>query len=301
MRLSVHDRQVLEASMRRRPYPGTPRITARPLGARPRVALQVGHWKMDELPPDLYRLRGNTGAAWGPYREVDLNLKIAELTAEILRAEGVEVEILPGAVPADYLADAFVAIHADGAWRPGARGWKTASAWRASEASRRLERSVADSYASTTGLPEDRAGITFGMKGYYAFSRHRYSHALSPFTPAIIIETGFITDARDREVLINRTSVVAWGIASGVLRFLGTHTALDWKKLVPRYYPFQRVGETSAQVYAFPNEHAPLREVLEPGTLVSPVHRVGEWVEIVVRGNYRVFGWVREDQLAPLI
>jgi hypothetical protein len=86
-----------------------------------------------------------------------------------------------------------------------------------------------------------------------------------------------------------------------VLRFLGTHTALDWKKLVPRYYPFQRVGETSAQVYAFPNEHAPLREVLEPGTLVSPVHRVGEWVEIVVRGNYRVFGWVREDQLAPLI
>ncbi len=64
----------------------------------------------------------NTGTAWGSYREVDVNLAVATRAAEILRSKGVDVDLLPGTVPPDYLADAVVAIHADGAWRPGARG-----------------------------------------------------------------------------------------------------------------------------------------------------------------------------------
>ncbi len=297
------DRQVMSAAIRsqgRARPPAAPRLSARPLAARPRVGLQVGHWRMDELPDELHRLRANTGASLGPYREIDVNLAVARRAAEILNAEGVEVDLLPGTIPPDYLADAVVAIHADGAWRAGARGWKVTTAWRASEASRRLERAIALRYAEATGLPEDRAGITFGMKGYYAFSSHRFRHTVSPYTPAVIIETGFITDPRDREVLIGRTVDVAEGIASGVLTFLASHASLDWKKLVPRTYPPQQVGSAAAQIHAFPEPGAPVREVLAPGTPVVPVHRVGEWVEIIVRGNYRSFGWVREGQLAPI-
>jgi len=253
---------------------------------------------MEELPPDLARLRGNTGAVAGAYREVDLNLEVARRAAEILRSEGVDVDLLPGTVPPDYLADAVVAIHADGAWRAGARGWKVSTAWRASEASRRLEHAIAVRYAAATGLPEDRVGITYGMKGYYAFSRQRYRYATSPFTPAVIIETGFITDPRDREVLVGRTADVAAGIASGVLAFLSGYASLDWKSLVPRTYPLQRIGQVAATVYAFPGADSPVRDMLEPGTQVFPVHRQGEWVEIIVRGNFRSFGWVRESQLA---
>lgn len=297
------DRQVLRAALRStgrlRPA-AAPRLSSRPLSAPPRVGLQVGHWRMDELPEELYRLRENTGASAGPYREVDLNLAVARRAAEILEAEGVEVDLLPGAIPPDYLADAVVAIHADGAWRAGARGWKVSTAWRASEASRRLERAIALRYAEATGLPEDKVGITFGMKGYYAFSRQRFRHAVSPYTPAVIIETGFITDPRDREVLIGRTGDVARGIASGVLTFLASHASMDWKKLVPRIYPLQQVGVAAAEIYAYPGPEAPVREVLEPGTAVFPVHRQGGWVEIIVRGNFRSFGWVRESQLAPI-
>ncbi len=138
------------------------------------------------------------------------------------------------------------------------------------------------------------------MKGYYAFSRQRFRHAVSPFTPAVIIETGFLTDAADRSVLVDRTADVAQGIASGVLDFLSGYASLDWKSLVPRYYPLQQVGQAVTEVYAFPGSDAPVRDVLNPGTPVFPVSRQGDWVEIIVRGNFRSFGWVRESQLAPL-
>ncbi len=277
-----------------------PQLWTRPFSARPRVGLQVGHWRMDELPDELFRLRDNTGTAWGPYSEVEVNLAVAKRAAEILRSQGVDVDLLPGTVPPDYLADAVVAIHADGAWRPEARGWKVATAWRASEASRRLERAIAAAYPEATGLPEDKVGITYGMKGYYAFSRQRFRHAISPFTPAVIIETGFLTDAADRAVLVGRTGEVAAGIASGVMTYLASHASLDWKSLEPRYYPLQQVGQIAAEVYAFPGVDAPVRDVLNPGTQVFPVNRQGDWVEIIVRGNFRSFGWMRESQLAPI-
>ena len=58
------------------------------------------------------------------------------------------------------------------------------------------------------------------MTDYYAFAWFRYEHALSPFTPAAVLEMGFLSNDDDREVLLGRQSVVARGIADGVLRFL---------------------------------------------------------------------------------
>jgi N-acetylmuramoyl-L-alanine amidase len=38
--------------------------------------------------------------------------------------------------------------------------------------------------------------------------------------PAVIIETGFLTNARDRLFLTRQTDLVAAGIANGILQFL---------------------------------------------------------------------------------
>jgi len=59
------------------------------------------------------------------------------------------------------------------------------------------------------------------MTDYYAFAWYRYVHALSPFTPAAIVEMGYLSHEDDREVLLTRQTVVAQGIANGIIRFLG--------------------------------------------------------------------------------
>jgi hypothetical protein len=165
------------------------------------VGIQAGHWKIDELPDELRRLRSSTGARYGRYLEVDANLEIARRVADYLMEAGIQVDLLPATVPPGYRADAFVSIHADGAYRPGARGWKMSTPWRSSEASRMLLDAMIRTYPRFTGLPEDRYGTTYNMRGYYAFSPQRFRHAVDTSTPAIIIETGFVTVAADREIL----------------------------------------------------------------------------------------------------
>src|SRR5439155_25365322 len=86
-----------------------------------RVGVQIGHYKNNELPPQLSRLVGSTGTYGGGRSEVDLNADIALRLAALLRAQGVLVDILPATVPTAYTADAFVAIHADGNSSPRAR------------------------------------------------------------------------------------------------------------------------------------------------------------------------------------
>ncbi|MBN2552461.1 MAG: N-acetylmuramoyl-L-alanine amidase [Spirochaetales bacterium] len=63
----------------------------------------------------------------GSFREVDANVDIAGRVAEYLEIAGIQVDLLPATVPPGYRADAFVSIHADGAYRSGVRGWKIAT------------------------------------------------------------------------------------------------------------------------------------------------------------------------------
>jgi len=263
----------------------------------PRVGVQAGHWRIEELPDELYRLRRSTGARWGRYREVDANLDIARRVVEQLRKGGVAAELLPATVPPGYRADAFVAVHADGAARSDVRGWKAATAWRASDASRQLLDALSFTYVRFTDLPEDRYGTTYNMRGYYAFSPHRFHHALDPATPAVIIETGFVTVAEDREVLFGQPDSVALGISSGILRFLARRDRFDPAALQVRTYPAARVMTPNAVLSYHPREGDKVAARLAAGTLVRPVHREGEWVEVILWGNYRRFGWVRESDL----
>ena len=192
-----------------------------------KVALQVGHWKNDEVPEELERLKGNTGSSGGGKWEWEVNYAIAELTAEILRAEGVTVEILPATVPPDYWADAFIAIHADGSEDRGVRGFKVAPPWRdLTGKADELTTYIENSYQEATGFAKD-PNISRNMRGYYAFAFWRYEHAVHPMTTSVIVETGFLTNAADRNVIVQKPAVSARGIANGILAYLEQEKLLD--------------------------------------------------------------------------
>ena len=265
-----------------------------------RVGIQAGHWRVEELPDELRRLRSSTGASYGSFREVDANLDIARRVTAYLLAAGVQVDLLPATVPPGYRADAFVSIHADGAYRPGVRGWKMSTPWRSSEASRMLLDALIRTYPQFTGLPEDRYGTTYNMRGYYAFSPHRFRHAIYTGTPAVIIETGFVTVAADREILFGDPDATARGIASGIVRYLSRHDPLDYEALAVRRYPAMRVASEQADLTFHPEENAKVAGRLDGGTLVRPVYQENGWVEVIVWGNYRRFGWMREADLELL-
>jgi N-acetylmuramoyl-L-alanine amidase len=265
-----------------------------------RVGIQAGHWKIEELPAELTRLRSSTGARYGSYREVDANLDIARRVVRYLETAGVRVDLLPATVPPGYRADAFVSIHADGAYRPGVRGWKMSTPWRSSDASRLLLDALVRTYPTFTGLPEDRYGTTYNMRGYYAFSPHRFRHAIDSRTPAVIIETGFVTVAQDREILFGSPDIVAQGIAAGIIRYLSRHDPLDNTAVAVRRYPVMRVAAEEAELTFHPEDDARVAGRLDGGTLVRPVHRENGWVEVIVWGNYRRFGWMRETDLEVL-
>ena len=190
-----------------------------PEGPR-RVGLQVGHWRNNELPDELRRIETQTGTSGGGVSEMQLNLDVANRVAAILRGHGYAVDILPSTVPPGYLADVFVSLHADGDPGGGSRGYKAAHGSRRGPYEDQLVRVLLEEYGKATGLPHDHDGVTRNMLGYYAFSWSRFQHSVAAHTPAAILELGFLTNAADRSVLLQRTDAVAAGVANGVLRFL---------------------------------------------------------------------------------
>jgi hypothetical protein len=188
-----------------------------------RVGVQVGHLENDQVPEELSGLTNNgAGATAAGYNERDTVAVIASLVAEQLRAEQIEVDVLPATVPPGYVADAFVSIHADGNLNSSVRGFKIAGPRRDySGLADILVAALYDSYASATNLPIDPS-ISRRMTAYYAFNWPRYEHAVHPYTPSVIVETGFLSNPIDRNFLVSSPSTVATGIAEGIKQFLAT-------------------------------------------------------------------------------
>ena len=186
-----------------------------------RVGLQAGHWRVEESPAELRGL--GPGASGGGRAEWEVNLDIAERTAAILRANGVEVDIIPSTLPIEYKAHAFLSIHADGDEAGARRGFKLGrAAWSATpDADDRLMAAITDTYGPATDLPIDPAGASRRMTAYYAFNSRRYCHAIAPGTPSAILEAGYLTSALDRQILLGNPDAAARGIAAGIMRFLG--------------------------------------------------------------------------------
>lgn len=186
----------------------------------PTVGLQVGHWKNDELPEELSRLRGNTGASGGGKAEWEVNLDIAEKVKKILEEDGIVVNILPATIPPKYWADVFLAIHADGNTNSNVSGYKIASPRRDfTNKSQKLVSMIEEAYGKHTGLILD-PNITRNMSGYYAFAFWRYTHAVHPMSVSAIVETGFLTSPSDRRIIVDNSEISAEGISEGIRTYL---------------------------------------------------------------------------------
>lgn len=277
------------------PFP-TP--TPRPEGTPPRVAIQVGHLRSNELPDELARLRGSTGAFAGGISEVEVNEAVANRVAELLRARGIVVDVLPATVPPSYDADAFVALHADGSTSTRSRGFKLATPWRASQAAIDLMEALRIEYAAATKLPEDYA-ITVNMRGYYAFAWSRHTHAVARTTPPVILEMGFLTNPTDRDFMTRRADLVATGIANGIIRYLNQRDPKNGAALLPPVFRVHRpIGPEGVKVRAAPNDKARVIATTKPDARISIFREKDGWYECFVRGESgRVIGWVRKDQV----
>jgi N-acetylmuramoyl-L-alanine amidase len=202
---------------------------AQPLPASPvwnppgqkRVGIQAGHWLTYDVPSELSRL--SAGASAGGWDEWEVNLRIGQHVKRILEEAGVQVDLLPAAIPSRYRAHAFVSIHADGDTSGTMHGYKLARPGFSSipDTDDKLVEIMYREYGAATGLARDSdAHISRRMTYYYAFNARRYEHAIDLGTPAVIVETGFLTHAGDRAFLTGRPEVAAQGIANGILRFL---------------------------------------------------------------------------------
>ncbi|MBI4494522.1 MAG: N-acetylmuramoyl-L-alanine amidase [Chloroflexi bacterium] len=223
---------VADDPCQRSPGPLAPRSFRAPLPPAPvwnppgpkRVGLQAGHWLTEQTPPELRGLQH--GATGGGKQEWEVNLELAQRAARLLEAAGVEVDILPTTVPPHYRAHAFVSIHADGDLAGQLRGFKIARPAFSSipETDDQLVAALYAAYGPATGLQRDDEHISLRMRYYYAFNSRRYCHTVAPGVPQAIVETGFLTSAADRQLLLGTPDLAARGIAEGVLAFLNGNT-----------------------------------------------------------------------------
>ena len=199
---------------------GAAQLLPPPIVAGPRrVAIQAGHWKTDEAPDEFPNLRFQFGGSVSGIDEVSVNLDIARRVATMLRTMGITVDVLPATIPPNYVADAFVSLHADDDGFGSATGFKIAHGFYRGPYEQALVDALTREYANATMLPIND-DVTDDMTDYYAFAWFRYEHALAPHTPAAIIELGYLSNADDRALLMDEPGVVARGLANGILRFL---------------------------------------------------------------------------------
>lgn len=278
------------------PPTATPEPTAVPA---PRVGIQAGHWKLEDLPEEMQQFRTWSGSYVRGYDEWEINLPIAQAVQRQLEAAGVQVDLLPTVIPIGYTADAFVSIHADGVSGAQAsvrHGWKIATPYRASPAAEALAAAVQDSYARATGLPPDPRGASVDMRAYYAFASYRYWHSIAPTTPAVIIETGFMTYPGDWNMLFKQPEVVAQGIADGVLAYLQARDPNDAAVRQPIDLPMLKPRAANTPLYQYGSLNSPVAQRLAAGQRLIPLATREGWYLVLTRGSWDM-GWVRADDV----
>jgi N-acetylmuramoyl-L-alanine amidase len=172
----------------------------------PRVGLVAGHWQND------------SGAVCADgLQEAEVNLAVTRRVADLLRRQGVQVDVLPEFSPKlnNYRATAFLSIHADSCVG-NLSGFKVARHSQSTQADTEdaLVRALYQSYAEATGLKPHLNTVTDDMRQYHALRQ------IAPETPGAIIEIGFLSG--DRLLLTQGQDRVAAGIANGLLAFLAS-------------------------------------------------------------------------------
>jgi N-acetylmuramoyl-L-alanine amidase len=189
--------------------PGVTNLPTATASPHPRIGLVAGHWG-----------NGDDSGAVCPdgHTEVELNLKIATLVKSILEKDGYTVDLLKEFDPklTEYRALTLVSIHNDSCdfINDQATGFKVASAKSSvfPEKATRLTACLSQRYQAITGLSFHYGSVTKDMTDYHAFNE------IHSDTTAAIIETGFMN--LDKDILFNKTNLVAEGVASGILCFV---------------------------------------------------------------------------------
>jgi len=194
---------------------------------KPRVGIQIGHYKSIEQPDELKNIRYSTGAQVGRIKEVDINLAVAKMLRDMLEARGILVDILPATVPQNYRADVFISIHADASKDKKRRGYKSAYF----NPSRNiydhlLKEKVDESYFYFMGLPDDDENVSGAMLEYYAFNKRRFKHSISPKTAGLIVEIGYISNPEDLQLIKDPVNP-AYALKVGIIRYLKARGLLD--------------------------------------------------------------------------
>jgi hypothetical protein len=84
-----------------------------------------------------------------------------------------------------------------------------------------------------------------------------------------------------------------------VIAYLGELSRLPPEARVPTAYPPMQVASDSAPVRYYPDSAERIRTRLAAGTWVRPFNEENGWTELVVWGNFRVFGWMKDSDLRP--
>lgn len=262
------------------------------------VAIQPGHWRIDELPDEHARRRGNVGTAHRGVREVDINVAVTEALVPLLEGEGWDVQVIPATVPPGLRADAFLSIHADWGADPNRNGWKLAAPWRPSPAASELAQALRGSFDAEPTLREDRDGITVGMRGYFGFASHRFHYASSPYTPAVLVELGFVTNDVERARMAEDPEFYAAIIHRGLVSYFEDRDRHETASLIPRTFKIKTVGQDGAAVRRSTAIESGVIRHLEAGEIVRPVDAVDGWYEVRIR-TPALTGWVQEADLRP--
>lgn len=208
------------------------------------VTLQAGHYHNDVLPEELKHLTDHTGASAGGVNEVDVNVAVANLTAQMLYARGYSVDLLGATVPVSYTTDLFLALHADGNTDTSLRGFKAVAPWGSVPASDTFVGLLYEEYGKATRLPSDPR-TSEAMANYYAFNPIKYLHAVNTQVSSALLEMGFVTNALDREVLAREEDRIALGIANAVDRYFRSGAAGPTPSPYPTFTPTRTPTPTS--------------------------------------------------------
>lgn len=146
--------------------------------------------------------------------EAAVNAALAEKLVANLQANGIRAEILEefDAKLAGYSATALISIHADSCQYVNdlATGFKISGS--SFTDSSQLSICMENAYAAATQLSYHANTVTADMANYHAFRE------ISPGTPAIIIEVGFMY--LDRDLLTTHNDPVVTGLINGINCFL---------------------------------------------------------------------------------
>lgn len=166
--------------------------------------------------------------------ENEINLAVAQRVVVQLRDAGYTVDLLEewDERLTNYQADMLLSIHSNDCTDYG----ELVSGFLVSQAQsrptggpdERLENCIALRYAQTTGL-DQRFGLTRDMTDYHIFRE------ISPTTPGVILEMGFMKD--DRTILTESPDLLANAIVEGITCFLDPTAAVPVPPVEPSPVP----------------------------------------------------------------